>query len=822
MMRKIFSVLAVTATGFSAMAQQVRPANSATVYHELCRMKNLTHVLYVAAHPDDENTRFLAWMVNEKHIRTAYLSLTRGDGGQNILGNEQGPALGLIRTHELMEARKIDGAEQFFSQAIDFGFSKTSDETFMHWNPYILAGNVAYVMRKFRPDVVICRFPPTKEAGHGQHAASAIIAAKAFPLAGDKMQYTEQFKYVAPWQPKRLLFNAFRFGDNNTTSETQFKIPVGQYNPLLGMGYGELAGISRSVHKSQGAGTPSVAGTQVEYFKLVQGDTLINSLFDGIDTTWNRVGRNDIGTDLDKIIAQYDFKHPENSIPALLDLRGKIKTVSDTFWRKEKLADLDQLILHASGFMAELVTKQPQTVAGATLPFSLNLIGRSGKTPLTVTSVEWPGGNDNLSLILKNDSLTTISHTITIPANTPITQPYWLSAPATGDMYPVVNDTLLGLPETPDNLVANVTVKLGNETFNVPVPLSYKKLDPVKGDVIEALRIVPEITAELATSMLITQPDGSLQTSVRIHAYKDMSNAVLTIFGNNKTITTLNIPSLTNGEDTSIALKFSAAQINAVSKDDIYMDAEVVADGKTYDKTLRLIQYPHLPTLQYFVQPVAKVVRNNWKVTVKKIGYIEGAGDYTAMLMRLAGLQVDVLKDADLTDAAKLKQYETIVTGVRAVNVEKKMAYWMPVLMEYVKNGGTLVMQYNTLQDLSTTNIGPYPFTLSTLRTTEEDAAITVTDPKSRLLNYPNKITDEDFKYWVQERGLYFPSKWDDHYSTIFEMNDKGETPQKSSVLYTKYGKGNYIYTTLSLFRQLPAGNKGAIRLFMNMISVGK
>lgn len=821
-MRKIRLALALAFIGTQAIAQQVRTATSAEIYHELCRMKNLTNVLYVAAHPDDENTRFLAWMVNDQHIHTAYLSLTRGDGGQNILGSEQGPALGLIRTHELMEARRLDGAEQFFSQAIDFGFSKNSDETFTHWNPYILTHNVVYVMRKYRPDVVICRFPPTKEAGHGQHAASAIIAAKAFPLAGNKMQYTEDFKYVAAWQPKRLLFNAYRFGDNNTTSESQFKLDVGQYNPLLGIGYGELAGISRSIHKSQGAGTPSVAGVQKEYFKLVAGDSLSSSLFDGIDITWNRVGRKDIGEDLDKIIGQYDFKHPENSIAALLDVRTKITGVTDTFWRNEKLQDIDELILHCSGLMAEVVTKQAQTVAGASLPFTLNVIARSGKNRVTVTGIKWLTQDSTLSLGLTNDSLYSFTHTISIPENTPATEPYWLSQPATGFLFPVPNDTLLGLPETPDNLVAQLQLKIGNTSFTVPVPLSYKKLDPLKGDLVEALRIVPALSVDLTTSLLLTQADGSLQGSVRIHANQDLHNAIVTVFGDNKKMTDFTIASMTGNTDTLIPLHFTKQQCDKVSSNDFVLDAEVTVAGKKYNKTQRLIQYSHLPTLQYFTPAVAKVIRSNWKVTAKKIGFIEGAGDYTPYLLRLAGLQVDNIKESDLTDPAKLKQYDAIITGVRAVNVEKRMSVWMPMLLQYVQNGGTLIMQYNTLQDLSTTNMGPYPFTLSSLRVTEEDAAVTVLDPQSRLLNYPNKITDADFKDWVQERGLNFPSKWDDHYKTIFSMNDKGEDALKGSVLYTPYGKGNYIYTSLSLFRQLPAGNKGAIRLLMNMLSVGK
>ncbi|MCD6065027.1 MAG: family deacetylase, partial [Flavipsychrobacter sp.] len=297
-MRRLFLPLAFLFSQFS-FAQQVRPANSAQIYNEIARLKNLTNVLYFAAHPDDENTRLLAWLANDQHIRTAYLSLTRGDGGQNILGTEQGAALGLIRTHELIEARKLDGAEQFFTRAIDFGFSKTHQETFKHWNEDQLVSDAVWVIRKFRPDVIICRFPPNEQAGHGQHAASAIIAEKAFHAAGDPTKYPDQLKYYGAWQPKRIVFNSFRFGDRNTITTDNIKVPVGQYSPLIGMGYGELAGISRSIHKSQGAGTPSTPGVQTEYFKHVAGEPMTNSLFDGIDISWKRVKNPEIDRQID-------------------------------------------------------------------------------------------------------------------------------------------------------------------------------------------------------------------------------------------------------------------------------------------------------------------------------------------------------------------------------------------------------------------------------------------------------------------------------------------------------------------------------------------
>ena len=824
MFKKVSSLVVAAGIAVSANAQQVRPASSDKIYHEIAQLRHLVNVLYVAAHPDDENTRLLAWLVNEKNIRTGYLSLTRGDGGQNILGSEQGEALGLIRTHELMEARKIDGAEQFFSRAIDFGFSKSYQETFKHWNEKTLVGDAVWIMRRFRPDVVICRFPPDTLAGHGQHAASAIIAAEAFKAAGDKTKYPDHLIFFKPWQPKRIFWNTYRFGDRNTTAENQLKVAVGDYSSTLGMSTGELAGASRSVHKSQGAGTPSVPGIQTEYFKLVDGTPADSSLFEGIDITWGRVGRKDIGADIKAIQKAFDFRHPDASLPALLAVRKKIATVQDVYWRKEKLAELDKIILDCSGLMAEVYTKTPQAVAGSTLPFTLQVIARSAGVAVTLKDITWAESdkvamNKNIS----NDSLMKYEHTVAIAANTPLTEPYWLhEKPESPGAFSVPDDLTKGLPETPNKLNAAITVQIGDEQFNIEVPLSYKKLDPVKGDVVEQLRIVPKAELSFTNNVLISNPDGSVDVTVKLHAEKALSGGKLFLSDNKGTVATVSNLSVSAGTDSLVFVHIRPEVVNGRKEHEFFLFATLETDNTSYIKSQHLIQYSHIPTLQYFTTPYAKVLRKDWKVTAKRIGYIEGAGDNIPAILREAGVQVDMLKDADLKDASSLMRYDAIVTGIRAVNVEKRMSNWLPVLFKYAENGGTLVMQYNTLQDMATTKIGPYLMTLSTLRVTEEDATVTYTDPQARVLNYPNKIMDVDFADWVQERGLYFPVKWDDQYKTLFSMHDANEQPLAGGTLYTKLGKGYYIYTPLSFNRQLPAGNKGAIRLFMNMLSIGK
>ncbi|GAA4466974.1 PIG-L family deacetylase [Nemorincola caseinilytica] len=804
----------------AANAQQLRPASSATIYHEIAQLRNLTNVLYVAAHPDDENTRLLAYLVNDRHMRTAYLSLTRGDGGQNLLGSEQGAALGLIRTHELIEARKLDGAEQFFTRAVDFGFSKTHEETFRHWRQDVLTGDAVQVIRRFRPDVVICRFPPDTMAGHGQHAASAIIAELAYKAAGDKSKYPEQLRYYGAWQPKRLLFNSFKFGTRSTISEDQFKLQVGQYVPALGMGVGELAGQSRSIHKSQGAGTPSVPGVQTEYFKLVAGDACTTSLFDGIDITWGRVGRADIGDDLARIEQQFSFQRPEASIPALLAVRKKITQVKDEYWRGQKLQEIDKAILHCAGVMAELTTRQPQAVRGETVPFAMRMIARTAASNIVVTGIQWGGSDSTMSLRLAGDTLYTFDHSITIPANAPVTQPYWMERAGTDDAhYYMPADTVAGLPETPNRLYATVKLQVSGEEFSIQVPLSYKKLDPVKGDVVEQLRIVPDGTVAFSNELLIAAPDGSATGAIRVHAYNDIKSAYLSVVSDAVPGALMELQgfSLRKGADTLIPVRI-AARKELAGKDHHLVPMLATPNSAT----LHLVQYDHLPALQYFSNPVATVLQPSWKCTAKKIGYVEGAGDNIPTILRQAGLEVEILKESDFASVQGLMKYDAIITGIRAANAEKRMAQWQPMLLQYAENGGTLVMQYNTLQDLATSKLGPYPFSLSSKRVTEEDAAVTFTAADHRLLTYPNKITTEDMNGWVQERGLYFPAEWDGRYTTIFSMNDQGEQPLAGSTLYAKTGKGHYVYTSLSFSRQLPAGKKGATKLLMNMISVGK
>jgi len=833
MFKKVSTVFILGFYTVFCSAQQVRPSKSSEIYRELKTLKHIPKVLYLAAHPDDENTGLLSWLINDQNVETGYLSLTRGDGGQNLLGTEQGATLGLIRTHELLEARKLDGAQQFFTRAIDFGFSKNTTDTFKQWDADLITADVVWVIRKFRPDVIICRFPPTAAAGHGQHAASAVVAEKAFKLAGDKTAFPDQLKYVNVWQPKRVLWNTFRFGGVNTTAENQLKVTVGQYDAQLGMGYGELAGLSRSLHKSQGAGTQSVAGIRTEYFAHVVGEPAKATLFDGVATTWTAKGNADIDQSLDKIISDFNFNKPDLSLPALLALRKKVIALQDSDLKKDKIKSLDNIILSCAGFMGEVVTNQAEAVAGDQYNFKLNLISRA-ENPVVLENVKWLTQSENVNRKLSKDSLITIQHDIQIPEDAILTEPYWLAKPAKdAATFSVPSETLVGLPEAESPLNVLLHLKIGSEEFQVKLPLSFKKLDPVRGDVVEALRIVPALELKFTQPLYLVKENEDLHLSLNfnVNSNKQFSNGKLNLMYNGELLGGTNISSL-NGKDTTIDYVISKTKLAAIHSSRLQLEANFIADGVSYNKKQVLIQYPHLPSLQYFAPATVTVMKGDIQSKVKKVGYVQGAGDFIPEFLRIAGIQVEVLKDEDFYGSLdqsgangsqnKLSQYDAIVLGVRANNTEKKLGRWMPFLWSYVKAGGNLVMQYNTNQDTTVNQLGMYSFSIANKRVTEENAAVKFLNPNHQLLNLPNKITADDFNGWVQERGAYFPEKWDAAYEPLFEMHDTGEEPLQGSTLYAKYGKGNFIYTPLAFFRQLPAGNVGAARLFLNFLSAQK
>jgi LmbE family N-acetylglucosaminyl deacetylase len=806
-------------------AQQIRPLPSSRIYGKLQQLRSMTSVLYVAAHPDDENTRLLSWLANGRNIRTGYLSLTRGDGGQNIIGSEQGAALGLIRTQELLAARRLDGAEQFFSRALDFGFSKNPKETFQHWDSVILIADVVRVIREFRPDVVICRFPKDSMAGHGQHSASAIITEEAVrycygvsTLSKESKDRVDSILRSNPnvtgeelWKPKRLLFNAFRFGNRSTIKPGMFKIDVGQYDPLLGMGYGELAGISRSIHRSQGAGTPSTPGVQPEYFETLVGDAPQRSLFDGIDTTWSRIGAASIGASIDSVITKFDMLSPNRSLNKLLDIRAKINEVRDPFWNQLKIKEIDKIITSCIGLTADLSVPMPIVTNGDTARATMRFTSRAGR-PVTILPISLPGGAIIDGFTTVDDSTHVADARFTVPDGTGVSQPYWLEQDPTSGLFRLSSELLLGSPVSAPVLDVPVIMSIGYETFVLSLPVSFKKLDPLKGDVIEELRTVPVVSLE-PTRTVVHQVSGKATISFRIRAYGNVESASLLVQDGERTLARRDGIRLRAQTDTLVSIDVSASTTT-----DVRVGLRI--GSVVYNKTVVIINYDHIPTLQYLQPATVRVISEPIKVAAKKVAYLSGAGETTPEFMRGLGVVVDEITEDQLLRTAELLSYDALVLGIRVVNTRKSMKYLMPSLLRYVEQGGTLVMQYNTLQDLSTTDIAPFPLTISRNRVTEEDAEVSILVPRHRLLQYPNRITTADFGGWVQERSVYNPGPYDAKYIELLEMHDTGEMPQRGTLLHARFGKGNFVYTSLSLFRQLPAGVVGAMKLMANMLSM--
>lgn len=801
-------------------AQTAPPLNAAEIRLQLKKLNTLGSVLYMAAHPDDENTRLLGYLAQESLYRTGYLSLTRGDGGQNLIGNEQAELLGLIRTQELLAARRIDGAEQFFTRANDFGFSKNPDETFTIWDRKKVLGDAVWVIRQFQPDVIICRFPADSRAGHGHHTASAVLAAEAFAAAADPTQYPEQLSKVKPWQAKRLLWNTFNFGGNNTTSDDQFKLDVGAYNALLGKGFGEIAAESRSQHKSQGFGVAASRGTSLEYFSTIKGAAPKGGLLDGINTSWERLdGGKEIGTLIQSALDAYKMDNPAASVPTLISIRKKISALPDGYWKTKKLGETDRLILACAGIWMEAFTTQGEIVPGEQINTNLQLINRSN-IPVALQKISINGEDFVQNQQLAFNQFESIQKTVQVPQSTAISQPYWLQEPHPLGTYIINDPQLIGHPENIPSLTATFHLAIGDQTIAVTRPFTYKFTDPVKGEVYRSLVITPPVTAALNNQVFIFTQAAPQAVPVKVRAMKSNVSGTVRLqlpagFKADKASIPYTLAG--KGDETEVVFQVSPIKINGQNIVDT-MTVVTTANGKDYTNSMTTIQYDHIPSITIFPPASARLVTVNLKHNGQRIGYIPGAGDKVAESLRQVGYMVTSLGEKDIMNG-DLSQYDAIITGVRAYNTQPRLRYWQPRLLEYVKNGGVLLIQYNTSGGLVSNQLGPFSFSLSRDRVTNEFAPVKFLLPEDSLFHYPNGITQQDFEGWVQERGLYFPSQVDKAYRKPFEMNDPGERALDGSTIIGHYGKGKYIYTGLAFFRQLPAGVPGAYRLFVNMIS---
>jgi len=816
---------------FLTWSQKPVKMNSAEIYHEIQKLQFLGSALYVAAHPDDENTRLIAYLANDLKANTAYLSLTRGGGGQNLIGTELADQLGVLRTQELLAARRTDGGKQFFSRAIDFGYSKHPDETLSIWTKEEILSDVVWAIRKHKPDIIVNRFDHrTPGRTHGHHTSSAVLSVEAFELSNQTTAYPDQLDLVDTWQPQRQFFNTswWFYGSREKFAEADktnlMSLDVGTYYPTLGKSNTEIAAASRSMHKCQGFGSTGTRGSQLEYLELINGDMPSDklSLFEGINTTWSRVdGGEMIGRKLSQIDANYQLLNPAASVPDLMVVRDMISNLADGHWKTIKLTDLDQVIKNCLGLYAEVKTDNQSAVPGETVDIEIEAINRSS-IPVSLRSVRF---SSSLGDTILNESLTEneglkIFNQVSIPADATTSSPYWLENKSSLGMYTVKDRSLIGQAENQAAYHATFDFVVDNRKYPLIVPIIYKKNDPVDGEVYQPFNIVPEASVSLSDKVYIFNSSEAKMIKVAVKAHRDNLEGKLELChpeGWKVTPESVDISLPNKGMDQTV--EFSLTPPDTQSVHSIVPLFKV--GESSYTDNLIIVDYDHIPMQATKKDASSKVVRLAIEKKGERIGYIMGAGDEVHTGLKQIGYEVDLLTPSDLS-ADVLNKYDAVVTGIRAYNTLDDLKFRQDALLEYVENGGNLIIQYNTSRRFNLPNIGPYPIKLSRDRVTDEYAEVRFLAKDHPVLNTPNKITANDFDNWVQERGLYFPGEWDEAYTPIFSMNDSGEDEKHGSMLIAQHGKGNYIYTGISFFREIPVGVPGAYRLLANMMSLGK
>lgn len=828
-----FALLALT-TLFAVPAFAQRPPaqpNAAEILHKMQKLQVLGSVLYIVAHPDDENTRLIAWLANGKKVRTGNLSLTRGDGGQNLIGPELGDALGIIRTQELMEARRIDGGEQFFTRAVDFGYSKNAAESFEKWGKQEVLSDVVRVIRTFRPDVIITRFPPTRESGHGHHEASAILAAEAFDLASDPKAFPEQLKEgLEVWQPRRLFFNGSTWWKKDLADIVKndpdwFSVDVGGYDPLLGLSYTEIAGRSRSMHKSQGFGAAETRGEQLEYLHFEKGDKPKgDDIFEGIDMTWGRVAGGEISQALSMAITEFDLAHPGKSVVQLNRLYRLFRIPKGHYWYLHREA-LEQLLRDCPAIVVEATAPVKMLSTSDSMALSISCVTRTEDPRLELrwfTDLDRTEGTALNTGIVPNTILApNVARTWQFRWNRPVDpeEPHWLRKPHTA-LYDIDDPRSRVRPTVRRKLRLHYWLT-GADSLKIvgDVEVMHKWVDRVAGERIRPVYVTP-VASVIPKSDVLIAKGGPQSITVEVEALTDSLTGQLNVtlpegWATTKGLKLVNIATRNERQSFTFQLMpMENAKAGAVK-------FEFTGPKGTAYRTLHEIDYPHIMPQVYYTPAEVKLVPLDVKTTAKTVGYIKGAGDDVPQAIEQLGATVDFIEPETAT-LENITKYDAIVVGIRAYNNNQGMKAFNPVLMKYVENGGTVVVQYTTRTNdmvLPDSLIGPYPFKLTRDRVTVEEAPPTFLAKDHPLLNSPNKITATDFDGWVQERGLYFCGSLDPRYTPLIAWNDPGEQPLNGGLITCDHGKGRYVYTGISFFRQLPAGVPGAYRLFANLIS---
>lgn len=825
-------VIFILLSNFS-VAQAPKKPSSSEIYLDLQKLNFLGKALYVAAHPDDENTRVISYLENHIKAETAYLSLTRGDGGQNLIGSELSELLGVLRTQELLAARRVDGGAQFFTRAKDFGFSKHPKETFKIWDKDLVLSDVVWIIRNFKPDVIINRFDHRSPGTtHGHHTAASMLSFEAFDLANNPSVFPEQLNNTNIWQPKRLFFNtsSWFYGSQekfDAADKTNlFEFDTGVFYPNLGISNNEIAAIASSQHLCQGFGRLTSRGSQTEYVELLKGDLPKdkNNIFEGINTTWSRIeGGKAIGAILYGVENNFNFKNPSEHLSDLLKAYNLLQKSSDVHWVHTKSKELIAIIEAVTGLYLEASAESPSSYPGGKLTVKIEALNRSNAQIRLNSASLHPTISNNNALLLSNNKPYNVDLELSIPNNAEYTNAYWLNEKGTLGTYIVANQELIGAPETPrtHKVYFDLSIEGTNLRIEKPVVHRYSRSD--KGELYQPFEILPPATTKIKDKILIFADETPKEVVVVVKAHKENSSGTVTLqYPKSWKIDTATKPFNIEKKGDEQNLTFLLTP--PANEDENYIYPMVTVDGKSINKELISIAYDHIPEQSILLPAETKIVRLNIKKAGQNIGYIVGAGDAVRESLLQIGYTVTLIDPLAIKSAAELSKYDAIVMGIRSYNVLPELQFKQKLLLEYVKNGGSLVVQYNTAGrwNKQFENIAPYELKLSNDRVTEEDAKVSIIAPNNTLVNFPNKITDKDFDGWVQERGLYFPSAWSSEFIPILSMKDSDESDKKGSLLIAPYGKGYYIYTGLSFFRELPAGVTGAYKLFTNILSVGK
>ena len=782
-------------------------------------------VLYVAAHPDDENTQVITYLARGRRYRTAYLSLTRGDGGQNLLGPQFFEQLGVARTQELLAARRLDGGRQYFTRAKDFGYSKDYQESLKIWDRQAVLADIVRVIRVFRPDVILTRFAPQPGLTHGHHTASAVLAVEAFELAGDPSAFPEQLGELTPWHATRIFHNVGLLGTGAAGDGSPvLRLEIGGTDPVLGTSLASIAARSRAMHRTQGfdLGGAGAAERKSESFVLLAGQPATRDIFDGIDTTWNRVvGGAVIGRMAEDAIAHFNPEDPAASLPALLMIRSRLTALLSDPLVRDKRQQLDRIIQACLGLEVETVVDRAEAVPGETLKLRHTAVMRS-RVPVRWTAVRYPNTQHTINKVinLRPNQAATRDATRTLPASTPPSQPYWLRKEGTPGLAQVDDPSLIGRPENPPVLPIEYVFDVGGQTLVIsgePVPMTANR-SAAAGR--RRLEVITPVSLRFTSSVELFAPGAAHPAVVEITAARARAAGTVQLTAPaGWTVTPASQPfHLTAaGEHARFTFMVTAPARPAAAR----LEASVTINGARFNNQRVELHYEHIPFQLLQPPAVLKTVSLDLAIRGRRVGYLPGAGDDVAACLELMGYAVTELSNADLTPE-KLATLDAVVIGIRAFNTRKDLGEHLSTLFAYVETGGNMIVQYNNSEGLGANWLLPFSLRISRDRITDENAPVTFLAPDHPVLNTPNQIALSDFDGWVQERGLYFADQWDERFVPILASRDPGETPLRSGVLVAKYGKGYVVYTSLAWFRQLPEGVPGAYRLFANLVSVGK